>query len=70
MAHLRTKTCPELVYILASALKRVAPQSNHNILKIARFADINPERKIALAAVGEALPQFVRSLQDASESNN
>jgi len=59
MLPLQTKHCRGLAYILASALKRIEPVSNQNILNITQFKDLSMEKRNYLAAVGENLIKYV-----------
>lgn len=45
MAFLQTKTCPKLVYVLASALQLKEPAAHSGILRIAQLADVSDEYK-------------------------
>lgn len=45
LADLQTKSCVEVVYILAEALRSESPEKHSGIMKITQFADINKNDK-------------------------
>lgn len=63
MADLQTRTCPKLVYMLASALKMEAPETHGGILGIAQLSDVSEEnKKKCTAAAAELLRRINRYL--------
>lgn len=60
MPPLQTKRCPMLVYILASALKSEAPQTNRDILNIVQLKEVSPEKRRIGDAVAKELIRMVR----------
>ncbi|DAZ90625.1 TPA_asm: nucleocapsid protein [Aconitum virus 1] len=60
MSPLQTKACPLLAYTLASALKGESAQSSRDILNIAQFSEISPEKRRLCAASGEMIVKIIR----------
>ncbi|MCH98287.1 hypothetical protein A2U01_0019287 [Trifolium medium] len=60
MSPLRTRTCPALTYTLASALKKVASESNERILDIVQLGDVSEEKRRSLDVVAEKIITTVR----------
>ncbi|GAU45488.1 hypothetical protein TSUD_191070 [Trifolium subterraneum] len=60
MSPLRTRTCPALTYTLASALKKVANESNEGILNIVQLGDVSEEKRRMLDVVAEDIIKAVR----------
>ncbi|KAL9667313.1 hypothetical protein QQ045_001664 [Rhodiola kirilowii] len=63
MAPLRTKSCPDLTFILAAALKSVSPQTNKDIFNIAQLRDVSAEKRKVFIEVGELLVKYVKDKQ-------
>lgn len=60
MSPLRTRTCPALTYTLASALKKVANESNEGILNIVQLEDVSEEKRRELDVLAEAIIKMVQ----------
>nr|DAZ90691.1 TPA_asm: nucleocapsid protein [Chamaemelum virus 1] len=70
MSPLQTKSCPQFVYILASALKSESSKGNQDILKIAQLADLDPDKKKKLYAIGLMIVKTIQKhmLKDGASS--
>nr|DAZ90751.1 TPA_asm: nucleocapsid protein [Lupinus virus 1] len=61
MQPLQTRNCPDLNYIVASALQMEQPESNKDIFAIAQLRDIDEVKKLKLKAAAHQLINLLRS---------